>query len=84
MTKTITISQVVAAVTSTYSISNSTTSAITAAVGTGTVSGVASLTSAAAGTSKTLPADFVGAANKRDGLLVGGSAMVVMGVMMLL
>jgi hypothetical protein len=68
-------------VTSTYSISNSTTSAILA---TGTGSGATSLTSAAATTSKTLPADSMGAAPKMggNGLMVGG-VVVVMGMMLL-
>ena len=82
MTRTITISQVIAAVTSTYAITNSTTSAILA---TGT--GATSLTSAAAATSasKTLPANYMGAAtNLNAGMGVMGGALVgVVGLMLL-
>ena len=78
MTRTITVSQVVASVTSTYPAYNSTTVAGATAVGTGASTTEASGVSSTAKATSTIPSNFMGAASSLNGMYAGSAGLVVM------
>jgi len=75
MTKTITVSQVVASVTSTYAAHNSTTAGPTAGTGSQTV---APTVLSSTTPSSTIPANFMGAASSLNSMYAGGAGVLVM------